>query len=62
MSALATSAKRRPDNTTAVEMPYPSNCEENSVREKLTLVLGTILVLSLQLVFRATAMAQHWNY
>ncbi len=36
--------------------------EQNSVREKLNVVFGALLVLSLQLVFRATVMARHWNY
>jgi len=31
---------------------------KNSVREKLTLVFGTILILSLQLVFTATTMVR----
>jgi len=62
MSALATSEKKKPDNTIVAEMPYAANFEENSVREKLTLVFDTILVLALQLVCRATTMARHWNY
>jgi hypothetical protein len=36
--------------------------EQNSVRETLNAVCGALLVLSLQLVFRATVMARHWNY
>ena len=36
--------------------------EQNSVREKLNAVFGALLVLSLQLVFRATIIARHWNY
>ena len=34
---------------------------KNSVREKLTLVFGTILILSLQLVFTATTVARCWE-
>ena len=36
--------------------------EGGPVREKITLVFTTILVLSLQLVFRATVLARHLNY
>jgi hypothetical protein len=36
--------------------------EQKSVREMLNAVCGTLLVLSLQLVFRATVVARHWNY
>jgi hypothetical protein len=36
--------------------------EQNSVREKLNAVFGALLVLSLQLVFRVTVVARHWNY
>jgi hypothetical protein len=43
-------------------MPYSANCEETSVREKLTFALGTILVLSHQLVFRAIVIARRWSY
>ncbi len=50
MSALPTNKK-------------PDIClEQNSVREKLNVAFGALLVLSLQLVFRATVMARHWNY
>jgi hypothetical protein len=62
MSALESSEKKKTDNSTTAEMPYAANCAENLVREKLSLVFGTLLVLSLQFVFRATAMARHWNY
>ncbi len=60
MSALASGEKKKPD--TAAEMPCPANWEENSVWEKRSLVFGTILVLSIQFLFKATAMARHWNY
>jgi hypothetical protein len=36
--------------------------EQNSVREKLNMVFGAFLVLFLQLVFKATVVARHWNY
>jgi hypothetical protein len=36
--------------------------EQNSVQEAVNAVCGVLLVLSLQLVFRATVMARHWNY
>jgi len=36
--------------------------EQSSAGKTLSAVCGALLVLSLQLVFRATAMARHWNY
>lgn len=62
MSALTNREKIEPADTGAVEMPYSANCEETSVREKLTFALGTILVLSHQLVFRAIVIARRWSY
>ena len=46
----------------ATERPFPANGEERSVREKLILVFDTLLVLSLQLVFRAMHLARRFNY
>jgi hypothetical protein len=48
-------------------MGAPEGSEEKKsgatkAQEKLTLAFGTILVLSLQLVFMATMMARRWNY
>ena len=57
MSELRSSEKKSDDTS----LPDVS-LEQDSVREKLNLVFGALLVLSLQLVFRATVMARHWNY
>lgn len=35
---------------------------QNSVWETLNMVCGVLVVLSLQLVFRATVVARQWNY
>ncbi|MGA2717346.1 MAG: hypothetical protein ABSF78_00150 [Candidatus Acidiferrales bacterium] len=39
-----------------------TSLEQNSIREKLDVAFDALVVLSLQLVFRATVMARHWNY
>ena len=36
--------------------------EGNAMRERLTLVFDTLLVLSFQLVFRVMHAARRWNY
>ena len=56
MSAFASGDKKKPANLCI------RNYRVNPVREKMTLIFDTILVLSLQLVFRATVMARHLNY
>jgi hypothetical protein len=50
------------DNTGAIEIPCPANCEVYAAHEKLAVILSAILVLSIQLVFRATVLARLWNY
>jgi len=62
MSALASSICRQYRNVAAAEMPFPVKCEETSMREKLGAVRDTLLVLALQLVFRATQAMRSWNY
>jgi hypothetical protein len=57
MSELPSGGKKKSDNTSASDITL----EQNSVREKLNLVFGALPDLSLQLVFRATVMARHWN-
>ena len=62
MSALASNVWRQFRNAAAAEMPFPANCEEISMREKLNAVRDTLLVLALQIVFRATQAMRSWNY
>jgi hypothetical protein len=61
MSALA-SRTEFAGNVTAAQMPFLANREEHSMRDKLTLIFDTLLVLSLQLVFRAMHVARRLNY
>jgi hypothetical protein len=61
-SALASSKLRYRPTPPPSRCRSQADCEENPVQKKLTLIFGTILVLSLQLVFRATTMARRWNY
>jgi hypothetical protein len=43
-------------------MPFPKNVEETAMRDRISAIRDTLLVLGLQLVFRATLMMRRWNY
>jgi hypothetical protein len=43
-------------------MPYVSDCAVSLVRKNTILIFSTIVVLTFQLVFRATLIARHLNY
>jgi hypothetical protein len=62
MSAFASSDKQKSANDVPAQTPYTENCETQSPRENMTLIVETLLVLSLQLVFRATLIARHLSY
>jgi hypothetical protein len=62
MSALASTDWNAKSSATAAEMPFPANCEEESMRTRLTAIRDTIIVLALQVVFRTTQALRSWNY
>jgi hypothetical protein len=43
-------------------MPFPDSLKEMALRERMLILRDTILVLALQLVFRATMALRRWNY
>ena len=43
-------------------MPFPENAKETAMRERMSALRDTLLVLGLQLVFRATLVMRRWNY
>ncbi len=43
-------------------MPFPGNAKETAMRERMSALRDTLLVLGLQLVFRATLIMRRWNY
>jgi len=46
----------------AVAIPYPAAFEGFSMRERLAVVRDTLIVLGLQVVFRATMILRRLNY
>jgi hypothetical protein len=61
MSALANSGWESQNDTTVGAMPFPESTEETGLRERMLILRDTILVLALQLVFRATMALRRWN-
>jgi hypothetical protein len=62
MSALAGNIGRQYRHAAAAAMPFPANCEEHSMRDKWIAIRDSILVLALQMVFRATQALRSLNY
>jgi hypothetical protein len=52
----------RESQAIAVAMPFPVAMEESAMRARLEAVRDTLIVLVLQIVFRATQFLRHWNY
>ncbi len=66
VSAFASGDKQKSANDVPADVPadtpYTENCETQSPRENLVLIVETLLVLSPQLVFRDALIARHLNY
>ena len=43
-------------------MPFPEHAKETAMHERMSALRDTLLVLGLQLVFRATLVMRRWNY
>jgi hypothetical protein len=43
-------------------MPFPDSAEVSRMRRSLVAVRDTLIVLAIQLVFRATLVMRRWNY
>jgi hypothetical protein len=60
---ISSSAHWRPNRAVAVSIPYPLGVEDGSfMRERLIAVRDTLIVLGLQIVFRATMFLRHLSY
>jgi hypothetical protein len=62
MSSLAGGTWSSRGNATVAAMPHPLFSEESAMRNRLRALRDTVLVLSLQLVFRAMLALRRWNY
>jgi hypothetical protein len=62
MSALANRGWESTDDSTVGTLPFPESTEETALRERMLILRDTVLVLALQLVFRATLALRRWNY
>lgn len=51
-----------PRNCCLVALPDAATAEEAPMREKLAAIRDTMIVLSLQLVFRTVMLLRRWNY
>jgi len=62
MSAIAGSDWTSQHDGLGPQLSGPSVIEETAMREKLTAVRDTMIVLGLQLVFRTVMLLRRWNY
>jgi hypothetical protein len=62
MSALANSGWESHGDAILDEVPFPEGSKEMALRERMLIFRDTILVMALQLVFRATMALRRWNY
>jgi len=62
MSALASNGWVSRNNASVATMPIPDATEESALSNRIRIVRDTILVLGIQLVFRATMVLRRWNY
>ena len=62
MSALANRGWESPSRAMEAAMPHPECSEVVDMRERLRAVRDTLLVLTIQIVFRVVLMMRRWNY
>jgi hypothetical protein len=62
MSAIARPAWNAQNDGLPARLPPASIVEESPMREKLAAIRDTVIVLSIQLVFRAFMLLRRWNY
>jgi hypothetical protein len=61
MSAIARPSWNVQNNGLAPRLPRAKVVEESAMREKLAAIRDTMIVLSMQLVFRAFTMLRRWR-
>ena len=62
MSALANGGWESRSSATVAQMPIPEAAEETGLSNQIRIIRDTILVLGIQIVFRATMVLRRWNY
>jgi hypothetical protein len=62
MSVLANSGWESRNTATVATMPIPEASEEKALSKRIRIIRDTILVLGIQIVFRATMVLRRWNY
>jgi hypothetical protein len=62
MSALADRSWESQGRALDVAVSYEASSEVANMRERLRAVRDTLLVLMIQIVFRAVLLARRWNY
>ncbi|MGC2331344.1 MAG: hypothetical protein WA581_07820 [Candidatus Acidiferrales bacterium] len=62
MSAIARADWNVPNDGLRARLPRASVCEVSPMREKLAAIRDTMIVLSMQLVFRTFMLLRRWNY
>lgn len=62
MSALANGGWESRSSGTVASMSIPQAAEESALSNRIRIIRDTILVLGIQIVFRATMVLRRWNY
>ena len=62
MSAVAGNGLGQNREAVAAAMPFPESREEGLMRARMEAVRDTLIVLALQIVFRAMMFLRRWNY
>ncbi len=63
MSALTSMGWKPATRTAAVHaMPFPDSAEVSRMRRSVVALRDILIVLAIQLVFRATLLMRRWNY
>ena len=62
MSAVAGNSLGENRKAAAAAMPFPESREEGLIRARIVALRDTLIVLALQIVFRAMMFLRRWNY
>lgn len=64
MSSIASNSWNSQGNTSSSvgAIPVPKDSDESAIYDRISNLRDTLLVLGLQLVFRATLILRRWNY
>lgn len=62
MSGLANDCLRSERDASGDVLPVPSSWEDMNMRARLATLRDTVLVVAVQMIFRATLALRRWNY